>query len=198
MYVAIATEGIIDEAVARRLLGEAGLGVSESYLRRGKSDLDPQIPGYCRAADHWPWFILRDLDNDASCAAELIASIVPHRGRYLTLRVAVRQVESWLLADRENLAGFLSVPVSRVPERPEELLDAKATLVDVARRSRHRGTRSDMTPREGSGAKVGPAYNAKLVEFVLREWDPSIAETRSDSLLRARRAVAAIEAPSTT
>lgn len=54
----------------------------------------------------------------------------------MCFRIAVREVEAWLLADAEQAAGFLAVPLARIPAEPETLPDPKATLIALAGRSR--------------------------------------------------------------
>ena len=63
--------------------------------------------------------MLVDLDDDADCAAALCADRLPDPAPHLCFRVAVREMETWLLADREAAARFLSVPGSRIPQDPE-------------------------------------------------------------------------------
>jgi hypothetical protein len=98
--------------------------------------------------------------------------------------VAVREVEAWLLADRDQIARFLSVAVSRIPRSPDDLADPKRAVVDAARRSRARAIRDDIIPAARSGRAVGPAYTARMTEFVMTEWRPEIAAGSSDSLAR--------------
>jgi len=111
----------------------------------------------------------------------------------MRLRVAVREVEAWLLADRSRLAGFLSVSAGAIPASPEAEDDPKQTLVNLAARSRRRDIRIDMVPRPGSGKNVGPAYTARLIEFISagdNPWSPVDAALRADSL---RRCMSALE-----
>jgi hypothetical protein len=105
----------------------------------------------------------------------------------MCLRVVVREVESWLLADREGLARFLGVAQTLIPKDPESLPDPKAAMISLARRSRRREVRDDMVPRPGSGRPIGPAYPARLIEFAANVWTPETAADRSDSLKRALR-----------
>jgi hypothetical protein len=84
----------------------------------------------------------------------------------MCFRVAVRETEAWLLADRERLARFLGISTSRIPLDPEAMDDPKSLMVDLARHSRRREIREDMIPRSGSGRNVGPAYVSRLIEFV--------------------------------
>jgi hypothetical protein len=102
----------------------------------------------------------------------------------MCFRIAVREVEAWLLADRDNIARFLGVAVSRVPRNVETLENPKRELVDLVRGSRRREIREDMAPRPGSGREVGPAYASRLIEFAERLWAPQTASQQSDSLRR--------------
>lgn len=103
----------------------------------------------------------------------------------LLFRIAVREVESWLLADQVNLARFFGIAQSSIPARPDELPDPKQKLIDLARKSRNRRLREDIVPRKGSTAKQGPDYNVRLEEFVNGIWNPRTAAESSPSLHRA-------------
>ncbi len=108
----------------------------------------------------------------------------------MSFRVAVREIEAWLLADRDRLAKFLSVGISHIPRDPEKLDSPKSTMVAIARHSRRKDVRGNMVPRSGSGRKIGPAYTSMLMEFARdREygWRPQVAAKLSDSLNRCIR-----------
>jgi len=49
-----AMEGIVDEAVAQRLIMEAGGSPRTVYGKNGKSSLRRQIQGFNNAARQWP------------------------------------------------------------------------------------------------------------------------------------------------
>ena len=102
----------------------------------------------------------------------------------LVFRVAVREVESWLLADRENLSRFLGIAEASIPMDSDRLADPKATLVELARKSRSKETRDRIVPRRGSTAKQGPDYNGCLGLFVSNSWDTAAAKAGSPSLAR--------------
>jgi hypothetical protein len=57
-------------------------------------------------------------------------------------------------------------------------------IVDLARRSRLKTIRQDLVPATGGTAVVGPAFNARLLEFVARRWSFERAKTASPSLRR--------------
>ncbi|HAM54799.1 MAG TPA: hypothetical protein DCQ64_05075 [Candidatus Rokubacteria bacterium] len=185
--ICAAVEGIVDEAVVRKLVDRAGGALGEVYGKQGKSSLRQRITGYNNAAQHAPWLVLVDLDSDEDCAPPLRSAWLPQPAPHLCFRVAVREVEACLLADAERLAGFLSVARSSLPPDPERLGDPKATMVNLARASRRRDIREDMVPRPGSGRQVGPAYSSRLIEFASADWRPDVAAGRADSLKRAMR-----------
>jgi len=183
--VNFAVEGPTDVGVARALLRSAGLvPADQPYLMNGKAALDRRVPAYAKAAELAPWFVLRDLDRDAPCAGELVARLAPARPVKLCLRIAVRSVESWLLADRKHLAAFLDLSAALLPAEPDRELNPKQVLVGLAARSRRRDIRQDMAPRPGSLARVGPNYAARLNEFAEAAWDPRVAANASASLAR--------------
>jgi hypothetical protein len=182
-----AVEGMIDEAVLRRLIIEIGATAGPVYGKNGKSFLLERLSAYNQAARFSPWIILIDLDDDDECAPPFKKSCLPNPAPFLCFRVAVREIESWLLADRERLAKFLSTATSHIPLDPEKLASPKSTMVELARHSHRRGIREDMVPRPGSGRKVGPAYTAQLIDFARdskRGWRPDVAAKASDSLNR--------------
>lgn len=184
-----AVEGIVDDAVVRRLLAHAGGEVGTVYGRRGKSYLQEKIHGFGQAARYSPWVVLVDLNESAPCAPALIADWLADPPPRLCFRVSIRSIEAWLMADAETLARYLSVPRSRIPEHPENLAKPKETLVNVARRSRRKAIRQDMVPRPGSGRREGPAYTSRLTEFAAGMWHPDIAAGHSESLSRAIRCI---------
>ncbi len=182
--VTIAVEGPTDTAVARRVLRHAGLSTGLIYAAGGKSKLDQKLPGYNNAARNAPWLVLRDMDQDAPCAPTLVERLLPAPARYMRLRIAVHQGESWLLADAERIAAFLHVQIDAIPLSPDALVNAKQTLVNLARTSRSRDIRSALVPPEGSTASVGRQYTSVITEFVQEHWRPGVAARRSESLAR--------------
>ena len=180
-----AVEGIVDEAVARRLIEEAGGIPGTVYNCEGKDSLRKKVKGFNNAAKREPWLVLLDLDADASCAPSLRQTWLPVPAPWLCFRIAVPQVEARLLADAEALADYLSVAKRKIPAHPEVLPDAKSEMVNLARISRRRDIQQDMVPRPSSGRKVGPAYTSRLVEYVENHWQPARAVQHANSLRKA-------------
>lgn len=184
--VNLATEDRLSEAVLRKLLLHSGRGyaIGTAYGRGGFGYLRKTIGGWNHGARWIPFVVLTDLDL-ADCPPALITEwlsgpIHPN----LLFRVAVREIESWLLGDAEHLATYLGVRRSLIPGRPDELQDPKGALVELARRSRFADVRSRLVPRRRSTAKQGPDYNACLIQFVNAMWDVDQARHNSPSLSR--------------
>ena len=172
--ISAAVEGAVDEAVARKLIAHAGGQTGDVYGKNGKPALRQKINGYNNAARRAPWIVLVDLDDDADCAPPIHDEWIPAPAPNLCFRIAVREVQAWLMADAQTL--------------PEKLARPKDTLANLARRSRRRDVcNKDMAPREKSGRRVGPAYASRLIEYVQEYWQPDVAAERSESLRRAIR-----------
>lgn len=171
----------------RRLIAVSGknLVIDRVVVAGGNGPLKAGIERFVAASHALPHVVLTDLDS-SSCPPALLrgwrADRLPPRA---LLRVAVREVEAWLLADRSGIAGFLSVPVVKVPANPEDEPDPKQTLVGIARKSRKRRVAQELAPQSGSSNRVGPLYNARLVEFAACMWDVERARERAPSLDRA-------------
>lgn len=189
MIVSVAVEGVSDAAVVRRILSSVGLDVGPEYVTRGKARLDRQLSGYNNAARFAPWVVLRDLDYDAPCASGLIAALLTDRAEHMYLRIPVRSIESWLIADPNGFSRFFGVSHALIPSRPDELDRPKRALVDLARRSTKRAVREGMVPAPGTSNEVGPEYTAQIIEFSSTVWDPGAAADNSESL---RRCLAAL------
>lgn len=188
--VNILIEGRSDESVAKQLVQRAGLKVGAVYGNKGKAYLLERLPNYNRAAQFAPWFGIVDLDSEP-CAAKAIALWLPQPTEGMCFRIAIHAIEAWLMADREKMAAFLAVSPSRLPSYPELEHDPKEMLINIARHSRS-SIREDIVPRQGSGAKVGPLYVARLNEFTEKHWRPEIAEQCSESLHRCIKALSTL------
>ncbi|MCU0866782.1 MAG: hypothetical protein MUC36_23605 [Planctomycetes bacterium] len=176
-----AVEGDADVAVVAAILESRGQQLGPVHVCGGKSRLDARLRGYVAAAARAPWIILRDLDRDAPCAPEWLAR-EPGRWRVGWVRLAVRAVEAWLLADRDAAASWLSVPVGKLPRQVEVLPDPKLVLQNLAAASRSATIRRDVVPR--GSARIGPGYVDQVREYCAGRWRPDVAAGGSDSLRR--------------
>lgn len=185
--VTCAVEGLLDEVVLRRLALELGVNLGLVYGRKGKHYLDAKLAGYNQAACFSPWLVLRNMDRDGECPVSLRDHLLPAPAPNICFRLAVRSVESWLLADPDSLARFFGISAAHLPANPEDLDNPKTALVNLARRSRRSAISEDIVPREGSGRNEGPGYSTRMSEFVDRHWQPSSASAKAESLDRTIR-----------
>lgn len=187
-----AVEGALDEVVARRILRHLGHECGPVYGGEGKHHLRRRISGYAHGAAHGAWLVLVDLDNDYPCAPGLVAEWLPEPPPLMRFRVAVREVEAWLLGDRVGIATFLSVSRDLIPRSVDDLPDPKAVLIAAALRSRARAIRDGIPPRPGSGRTIGALYVSELSRFINERWDVDEASTASASLRRCLDALASL------
>jgi len=190
VLVSGAVEGLLDEAVIKRLIAHVGARAGPIYGKTGKAQLLRRLSAYNQAAQFWPWVVLLDLDQDADCAPPYRAAHLPQPAPKMCFRIAMREVEAWLFADRERLARFLAVPERTIPAHPEMVHSPKDAMAQLAHRSRRRDVREDLAPRPSSGRRVGPAYSSRLIQFVddtVQGWRPDVAAQASASLARCLR-----------
>ncbi|MEV4646069.1 hypothetical protein [Saccharopolyspora sp. NPDC049357] len=187
--VMVAVEGISDEGAVRSILREFNLTVHLTLGRNGKAALLSKISAYNDSAKYMPWFVLVDLDSPDTCIVEKLRQWMPNPSEYMLFRVAVSELEAWLLADREAIAQFLGVSVDRVPRNPDSLKDPKQEIINLARRSRRREIREGLVPRQGSGVAIGPTYASDIRNFGESMWRPKVAAEESPSLSRCLRRV---------
>ncbi|MBX3177009.1 MAG: hypothetical protein KF886_06605 [Candidatus Hydrogenedentes bacterium] len=136
---------------------------------------------------------MTDLDT-WPCAPSLISSWFgsspdgsPGLPKGLCFRIAVREIESWIMADRHAWAAYIEIAATNFPTRPDELPDPKQFLINVIRAKGKKKMHADMLPR-GSG-HVGPLYNDVLCRFIQSTWSANRASRFSPSLMRAINAL---------
>ena len=188
MAVALATEDALSEAIGLRLLAELSTPVTPSLLLRkgGVGYLRSRVTSWRQMAQRQVVLILTDLDQ-AGCPLALHADwigINPLPAN-LMLRIAVREVESWVLADHEAVRKLIGSK-GTLPPKPDDLLDPKQHLLKLAKRA-SRNVRLDLVKEEGAIASQGIGYNARLTAWVQSDWNPERAAERSPSLQRTRR-----------
>lgn len=181
--VNLVVEDILSEAVLRRILTDLKVPVATCYGLQGNNYIRQRIRAFNAAAQYAPYIILTDLDNNP-CPPQLVSNwmqgITPSVD--FIFRVAVKEVESWILADRVNFAGYLGVSLVRIPLSTETLVNPKEFIVELATHARKREIREAIAPQAGSFGKRGKDYNGALIRFVQRSWDYSAASQRSKSL----------------
>jgi len=183
IYINLVFEDDLSLFVMRKILVSFGDKFQEntSYLCDGYGQIKSRIDGFNNASIHCPYFILTDLDT-YDCPLELIDQWFKYpKKSSLIFRVAVREIEAWILADVEGFSKFTGVSRANFSQNPESLTDAKKRLIDFVRKSRKREIREDIVPIDETASK-GPNYNGCLGEFVLKVWSIERAAQNSPSL----------------
>jgi hypothetical protein len=165
---------------------------STSIPCHGFGKIKKNIKAYNSAARYGYYFVVTDLDTKYECAPLLIKDWLSVRqNNKLVFRVAVREVESWLLGDRKSFASFFSISRELVPSMPDILKDPKHIVIELAKRSRKRSIREAVVPLDNY-ASIGPGYNLVFQDYIRNHWDIAVARQRSPSLDRAMRALGKI------
>lgn len=184
--IALAVEDDLLSALGTKIVGRVrpDLQVSNVYLCSGSARLRSRLAAFNNACAAVPHLVLGDLDT-APCASQLIAEWTQgmHLHPSLRFRLAVREAEAWVMADRPAFANLLGIAVNRVPAYPEQLQDPKAELIRLARTSQRPNVRKALTPI--GTARQGPEHNDFLIGFLNDTWDFDRAAANAPSLRRA-------------
>lgn len=155
--VSLLVEGALDEQIGIQLIGHAGHEFGYAYGKKGWGWIRSSVPGFsktCRATG-MNYLAIVDLAGPPEpCAPILVAGWLPHPEPGMMLRVAVAEVESWLLADDEGISKFLGIAKNRVGTEPDTLADPKQYLINLARRSRAIAAKG-LVPESGVSASEG-------------------------------------------
>jgi hypothetical protein len=179
--IIIAAEDELSAAIMEKLLTFSGRNftINRVIITHGYGMLKKKLPTFRAASKTLPHIILTDLDR-CLCPSVLLnewgATKLPQN---LLFRIAIREVEAWLLADRKGISDFLHIDIHKIPHTPETTDDPKQTLVNLARKSRKPRLLRGIVPDKGSSAPIGPLYNSYFVNFVNTKWD--IMQARQDA-----------------
>lgn len=189
-FIALLVEGDLDESVGRHIVEYAGGNVSDVYGKQGFGYIQKKLAGFNQAARGFPILALADLgDTGYECPVVAAQELLSEPHENMLFRLVVREIESWILADRAGVARFLGVRKQEIPQLPEQVKDPKRRLVNIARTSRFNRAKNLIVPTSGSTAQVGPAYTAEMQQFVRDRWNIEGAMERAPSLKRCVRAV---------
>ena len=135
--------------------------------RKGNGYLINKLTSFRSMSQREPVLVITDLDQ-VDCPPTLIHAW-SNEGPFpenLLLRVAVREAEAWVLADRAGAAGLLGISPNRIPLNPEEINDPKQFLLNLARRA-SREVRSELIASTRAVASQGLGYNRVLSRTAL-------------------------------
>ena len=185
--IRIAVEDGLSEAVLRHALAKRPVryAIGAVYSHGGFGYLKKKAGAFNNAAKACPFMLLTDLDQH-ECPPELVTTWLSGRPKHdaFLFRVAVREVESWLLADMVRLKSFLHVRSVPAIQEPEALPDPKQVLLRLSLRSRVRQTREALVWRDEKSGRLwqGPDYNGTLAQLVAEHWNVFAASAVCPSL----------------
>lgn len=188
--ITLGVEDVPGELVLRRLVQiHRRLTIAHVRGMQGEGYLIANLPVWNRAARTLPMIVLVDLDR--GCAPSKRAALLPDPHPNLLLRIAVHEVESWLLADHEAMTAWGGIPSAKLPDDADALTDPKQVLVNLVRRHSPIKLRRFIVPEDGDRRQTSPGYNEALTMLIVDYWNPDRAEQHSASLRSARSRLAA-------
>lgn len=184
-------EDVLSEAVMKQMLRQSQrpFSVGNCLNQRGNGKIKKIIAGLNHAAKGMPYLVLTDLDREECPLVILSEWLIQPKHPNLLFRIAVKEVEAWLLAHREAFAEFLGISVDLIPADADKISDPKQLLINLAKKSKKRTLREAIVPDRNSTAKIGKDYNGQLIQFVNLKWQVAPAQTNSSSLQRAMNAI---------
>lgn len=184
-------EDVLSEAVLKQMLvqSQRPFSVGNCFNQRGYGKIKKIISGLNHAAKGMPYLILTDLDREECPLIILSEWLTQPKHPNLLFRIAVKEVEAWLLAHREAFAEFLGISVDLILSDVDKISDPKQLLINLAKKSKKRELRDGIVPDRNSTAKIGKDYNGQLIKFVNQNWQAAAAQTNSSSLKRAMDAI---------
>jgi len=182
----IAYEDDLSRALVEKVLSQVSsrLIIGKRFWRDGSGYLKRNIRAFNELAKGIPFLLLTDLDT-LECPPALVSQWihVPLNPQFFFC-VAVREVEAWLLADREAFSKWLHIAKGRIPATPESVSDPKRELISLVKACRNSALKRDIVPPDNSTAQIGRNYNLPLIRFVNEYWDVFRASENSASLAR--------------
>jgi hypothetical protein len=191
VIIYIAVEGKIDEDILSVIFAQyPTIRVQQCLAKNGKRTLEKNLEKYNQIAQRYPVLVLIDLDQE-DCPVTYLQRISPTaKHEQLIIRISVRELEAWLLADRNNFAKFINAPVNKIPYPPDDCPQPKEAILNLVKQyTKNKNLRGDILPEDKTTHKPGRAYGDRLFEFALRHWHIPTARLHSPSLDRALRAV---------
>lgn len=186
-FITIATEDELSEAVACRLVGEFldKYIVDQKIGKTGNGYLKKSCIKFNNMARRTAVFLLTDLDR-IECVQALkydwFGETELHEN--LIFRVAVREIESWLIADEFAMRKLLSNGANKLEKSPDNLPDPKNYLLGRALKA-PKSIRQDLVREIKNNRYQALQYNNRLCQFVNQSWCPNRAAENSNSLLKA-------------
>lgn len=187
MKISIATEDVLTEEIMKKVIFSKGrFEILHRLGKQGCGFLIKKLASFNEIAKSHNVIVLFDLDLKPSFddyKLELESQLANKRDS-LHILISVREVESWILADRVGLGDYLKISKDKIERDPDELLDPKEKIINLARGSKRSEIKRGIPPKQGAAAKVGISYNTLLTTFIWDGWDLNRAIDNSPSLRR--------------
>lgn len=182
----LAVEDRLSEAVGHKLLVYFDMEPTTTIGNRGSDYLKKRARDLNRTAKGFPVFLLTDQDSPKRCPIEIMKGWLraPCNEGFI-FRIAVMEIESWIMADRQAFASFIGIDTNDISDNPDSIENPKEFMLDLVRKHGKRDLKNALLPSPGSTARVGPEYNPVMSRFVARQWDVRRAGSESPSLQRA-------------
>ncbi|ELM3659661.1 DUF4276 family protein [Edwardsiella piscicida] len=185
MKISIATEDILTEEIMIKVISSSKqFDIGLKLGKQGNGYLVSKLNNFNELAKSSPVIVVFDLDLKP-CSEKfrtLLENKVINKRENLHLIVSVREIESWILADRVGFSSYFKVSKDKIERAPDELLDPKEKIINLAKQSKDSVIKKGIPPANGAAAKVGLSYNSLLTGFIREEWDMSRAAEASPSL----------------
>lgn len=187
-------EGFLDVTVVLKMYQAVGLVVSKhrpSVRAGGQSQVIAYVQRHLATKLGKQLVAFVDLDDITTkgkykCARELRErNGLVGSDRSVCFRVAVREAEAWLLADRGKIMEFLAVNDKAayarvVGSNPDDIPDPKLALCQLAALSSNPNVVSDIRLKPNGSEADG--YRLAMLEYARSYWRPKIAAANSRSL----------------
>lgn len=185
MKINYIVEGQLEIPVAHRLITFCHHQPGICYPLRGSGEIKKKAKQYFPlACDENAVLVLTDfMDAEVECVPVAIKQYIGESNipQKFLLRFAMPELESWLIADRNNFARLLGINVNKLTNFPEAIHDAKKYLATLAHQSKKKSVKNDFISSSG---KQGALYIRIMTDFVKNTWDINLAMEHSPSLER--------------
>lgn len=184
MEVSLVVEDVLQETTLLKLLDiyRKDIKVVSVSGKCGNIYIRDNIRTFNEASHFLPHIVITDLDRK-ECAPQLKHDWINFQlNEKMLFRIAEKEIDAWILSDREAFSKWMNVPINKIPVNTQEIIDPKQFIINLARKSRKK-IMKDIIPQ--GTASQGPGYNILLQRFVLDEWGPEKALLCNESLRKA-------------
>ena len=176
IYVFAFVEDAPSQAALNQMIHYVNSGRQEKFclnsspvITGGFGNMKKTATRFFNAAQRGIWSIfVTDLDRKSSplelCRDWFDLPCFAMLPRSMIFRVAVHEIESWLIADKTGIASFLGISDSVFPNAPDDLDDPKKVLLDTIRSKCRKKIYRDMLPKMGQS--IGIEYNHMLKKYI--------------------------------